>query len=163
VRGHGSPENTASLSTGLSEPATVLFINLKGFVPFCQGLDPEQVMQTLNQLLADLEGVLERGGAQVTTYLGGGFMALLRDACRAVRCGEEALKPWVVLEEFNRPRDILGLPVLPAKIGVASGAVFLGNIGTYRKMDFSAVGVPVNLAARLMRQADVSAPCISQE
>jgi serine/threonine protein kinase/class 3 adenylate cyclase len=163
VRGYGSPEGTASLSEGTSEPATVLFLNLKGFVPFCQGLDPEQVMLTLNQLLADLEGVLERCAAQVTTYLGGGFMALLREAGHAERAVGGALDLLQVLEEFNRPRDILGLPLLPAKIGVASGVVFLGNIGTYRKLDFSAVGAPVNMAARLMRQADVTAPCISQE
>ncbi|MBI1914693.1 MAG: protein kinase [Planctomycetes bacterium] len=163
VRGHGSPEGTASLSSGISEPATVLFLNLKGFVPFCQGMDPEQVMLTLNQLLADLEGVLERCAAQVTAYLGGGFMALLREAGHAERAVSGALDLLQVLEEFNRPRDILGLPLLPAKIGVASGVVFLGNIGTYRKLDFSGVGVPVNLAARLMRQADVTAPCISQE
>src|SRR5205823_1304392 len=85
VRGRGAPEGTASLSSGLSEPATVLFLNLKGFVPFCQGMDPEQVMMTLNQLLADLEGVLERCAAQVTTYLGGGFMAMLREAGHAER------------------------------------------------------------------------------
>ena len=41
--------------------------------------------------------------------------------------------------------------------------VFLGNIGTYRKMEFTAVGPAVNLAALLMRQADEAAPCVSQE
>ncbi len=163
VRGHGAPEATASLSTGTSEPATVLFLNLQHFVPFCQGLDPEQVMVTLNQLLADLEGVLERHGALVTAYLGGGFMALLREAGHAERAVSVALELVKVLAEFNRPREILGLRQLPGRVGVASGMVFLGNIGTYRKMDFTAVGVPVNLAARLMRQADTSAPCVSQE
>ena len=163
VRGHGAPEATASLSSGTSEPATVLFLNLHGFVPFCQGLDPEQVMLTLNQLLADLEGALERAGAQVTAYLGGGLMALLRGANHAERGVGVALDLLRVLAEFNLPREVLGLRQLPARVGVASGMVFLGNIGTYRKMEFTAVGPAVNLAALLMRQADETAPCVSQE
>jgi class 3 adenylate cyclase len=163
VRGHGAPEATASLSSGTSEMATVMFLNLQGFVPFCQGLDPEEVMLTLNQLLADLEGVLTRHGAHVTTYLGGGFMALLRQAEHAERALSAALELLQVIAEFNRPREVLGLRQLPARLGIASGAVFLGNIGTYRKMSFTAVGGPVNLAARLMRQVVGDAPCVSQE
>jgi class 3 adenylate cyclase len=46
---------------------------------------------------------------------------------------------------------------------IASGGVLLGNIGTYQLMDFTAVGGPVNLASRLMRTADTTAPCISHE
>jgi class 3 adenylate cyclase/tRNA A-37 threonylcarbamoyl transferase component Bud32 len=163
VRGYGASERTASLSKGRSEPASVIFMNLHGFVPYCQGLDPEQVMVTLNHLLADMEEVLERHGAEVTAYLGGGFMALVREAGHAERAVNVALDLLAVCSEFNRPRLILGLRQLPVRIGVASGVVCLGNIGTYRKMDFTAVGPPVNLASRLMREADVTAPCISQE
>src|SRR5262249_7604693 len=57
----------------------------------------------------------------------------------------------------------LGWRLLPGQIGIASGSVFLGNIGTYHKMDFTAVGATVNLASRLMRQADNRSPCISRE
>src|SRR5262249_15567791 len=48
ARGRGVTEDTTSLSTGSSELATVLFLNLQGFIAFCQGLDPEDVMVTLN-------------------------------------------------------------------------------------------------------------------
>jgi class 3 adenylate cyclase len=162
-RGHGHPEDTAALGKGTSETATVLFLNLHQFVPFSQGLDPEEVMQVLNQMLGDLDAVLERHDAHTTALLGGGFVALLRQAGhaeRAVRAGLELLQ---VVAEFNRPREVLGLRVLPVGVGIASGAVCLGNVGSYRKMDFTAVGMPVNLASRLMREADPAAPCISQE
>jgi adenylate cyclase len=141
----------------------VLFLNLHQFVPFSQGLDPEQVMQALNQILGDLDAVLEKYDAHTTALLGGGFMALLRHAGHAERAVQAALELLQVVGEFNRPREVLGLRVLPAGIGVASGAVCLGNVGSYRKMDFTAVGMPVNLAARLMREADPAMPCVSQE
>jgi serine/threonine protein kinase/class 3 adenylate cyclase len=163
VRGHGAPEDTSSLHEGTSESVTILSLELVHFEQFCQGLDPEAVLWTLNQLLAEMEGVLDQHRACVVTYLGGGFLALLREAGHAERAVDAALELRATIAEFNRPRTILGLPLLPARVGIASGLVFLGNIGTYRHLDFTAVGPPVNLAASLMRRADPASPCISQE
>ena len=72
-------------------------------------------------------------------------------------------KPCRSPRHEKSPREVLGLRLLPARVGIASGTVFLGNIGTYQKMDFTAVGTPVNIASRLVRQGDTLAPCISQE
>jgi class 3 adenylate cyclase/uncharacterized protein HemY/predicted Ser/Thr protein kinase len=163
ARGRGHPEDTSSLREGRSEMASVLFLNLHQFVPFSQGLDPEEVMQLLNQVLADLTAVLDGYQARITSYLGGGFMALVRDADHAERAVRAALDLLSVMGEFNRPRQILGLRLLPAGVAVASGPVCLGNIGTYQKMDFTAVGQTVNLASRLVREADLLSPCITQE
>jgi class 3 adenylate cyclase len=162
-RGRAAMIDTGSLADGSSEAASVLFLNLRQFMPFCQGMEPEEVMQTLNHMLADLAEPLRKSEAQVTAYLGGGFMALLRGPGHAWRAVDVALELLAVVEEFNRPRAILGLQQLPVRIGVASGPVCLGNIGTYQKMDFTAVGNPVNLASRLVRQAETSCPCISKQ
>jgi class 3 adenylate cyclase len=160
VRGRVATD-TSSLVDGETEVATALFVNLVGFVPFCQGFDAGEVMQTVNQMMADLVDALEKHRGHVTAYLGGGFMALLRGhGERAVAAGLDLV---AVVEEFNRPRAVLGLRQLPVRIGIATGNMFLGNIGTYRRMDFTAVGAAVNLAGRLMRHADPKAPCISQE
>jgi serine/threonine protein kinase/class 3 adenylate cyclase len=162
-RGRMAAVDTASLADGSSETASVLFLNLRQFMPFCQGMEPEEVMQTLNHLMADLGEPLRKAEAQVTAYLGGGFMALVRGPGHAWRAVDVALELLAVVEEFNRPRAVLGLQQLPVRIGVASGPLCLGNIGTYQKMDFTAVGNPVNLASRLVRQAETSSPCISKE
>src|SRR5262249_37180974 len=122
-----------------------------------------EVMQTLNHLMADLEEVLARADAEVVNYLGGGFIALLRGAGHAWRGVDAALDLLHVVDEFNRPRRVLGLIPLPGRSAVASGTVFLGTIVTYRKMDFTAVGNAVNLAARLVGHAEVGQPCVSRE
>jgi class 3 adenylate cyclase/predicted Ser/Thr protein kinase len=166
VRGRGATADTSSLVEGKSELATTLFLNLESFVPFCQGMDPGDVMQTVNQLMADLAEVLEKHRAHVTAYLGGGFMALLRDAGHAERAVLAALDLVAVAEAFNRPRAVLGLRQIPIRIGISTGTVSIGNIGTYHRMDFTAIGKPVNLAARLMRngsRVDWRWPCISRK
>lgn len=163
IRGRVATVDTTSLSAGSSEIATTVFLNLRGFIPFCQGLEAEEAMQTVNQMMTDLESVLNQYETYVTSYLGGGFMALAQGTGHAIRAVKAALESIEVVEEFNRPRVVLGLPQLPVRIGVATGSMFLGNIGTYQKMDFTAIGRAVNLAARLMRHANDRWPCISRE
>ena len=163
LRGRAATMDTDSLIDGSSEVATVVVVNLKGFLPFCQGKEPEEVMQTVNQMMADLGAVLDRHEAHILAHLGGGLIALTRGPTHARRAVEAACDLIGVADEVNRPRVVLGLAQLPVQVGVASGTVFLGNIGTYQKMDFTAVGNPVNLAVRLVRQADCLSPCISRE
>lgn len=163
VRGKLPLTDTSTLAEGDTEVASVIFLNLEGFVAFSRGKEPREVLQTLNGMMAELEVVLDRFNAHVTTYLGGGFVALVRGLQHADRAVEAALELTKVMDRFNRPRPVLGLPQLPVSIGVASGNVFLGNIGTYQRMDFTAIGSPVSLAGRLMRSAQNQAPCISTE
>jgi len=120
------------------------------------------VLQTFNQVLADLDGVLEQYRAQVLTYQGAGFLAILRQARHAERAVQAALDLIAVVNEINRPRLILGQPPLQVRIGINTGTVFLGNVGTYRKMDFTAIGPTVSLASRLLTCAEPGKPCLSE-
>ena len=113
-------------------------------------------------MLADLEGVLERHRARVVTYSGDGFLALLRDDRHAERAVQAALDLTEALREFNRPRRVLGLPLFEARVGLNTGHAFLGNVGTYGKMDFTAVGSAVTLAMRLLGWAEPGCPCLTR-
>ena len=67
------------------------------------------------------------------------------------------------MDQFNRPREVLGLRLLPVRIGIASGPKILGNIGTYRRMDFTVVGQAVNPLRGSFATGEDKSPCISQE
>jgi adenylate cyclase len=138
-----------------------LFLDLRGSTDYTRAHDPKAVFTALNRMMAEFSGVLERRGATVTAYLGDGFMAVLREAHHAQRAVMAGLELNESLERFNRPRRILGLPLFAARIGISTGEVCLGNIGTYDKMDYTAIGATVNLAARLQYWADTAGPCIS--
>jgi class 3 adenylate cyclase/uncharacterized protein HemY len=162
ARGHGIDADTVSLLSGERAVATVMFLDLKGSIDYVRSNDPEVVLMTLNQMMADFAAVLERYQVAVTQYLGDGFMALVRDANHAERAVNAALDLVSALREFNPPREILGLPQLHTRIGISTGAVMLGNVGTYRKIDFTAIGTTTNLAARLQSEAEPLVPCISR-
>jgi class 3 adenylate cyclase/Tfp pilus assembly protein PilF len=163
VRGRAVSDDTTSLISGSSEVVTVLCFDLQGFSDYARGLDPKEVLMTLNQMMADLAVVLERYRAKVTTYFGDGFMALLREAKHAERAVNAALDLMAALQEFDRPREILGLHQFQARIGIHTGAAFLGNVGTYRKLDFTVLGPAVTLSSRLLNWAEPGLPCISQD
>jgi adenylate cyclase len=139
-----------------------MFVELRGFAEYAQNQDPEAVLQTLNQMMADLEGVLDRHKARVTTYFGDRFLALVRDERQAERAVSAALDLTAALREFNRPRRVLGLPLFEARVGINTGNAFLGHVGTYSKLEFSAVGSTVTLASRLLGWAEPDHPCITR-
>ncbi len=162
ARGYDIEDDSPSLLSGDTEAGTVLLLDLPGFTQFSQGLDGESVLMTFNQLMADFSAVLARHQGRITSYRGNGVMALMRDARHAERAVQGALDLVSSLEEFNRPRQVLGLPLFHLRIGINSGDVLLGNVGTYDKMDFTAIGATVNLAGAIRNEAELGLPCLSR-
>ena len=162
ARGRDVQEDTCSLISGVRDDASVLFLDVQGSTEFARSQDPEIVMMTLNQMMATFAAVLERHEATVTAYLGDGFMALLRGIEHPKRAVKAGIELVAALEEFNCPREVLGLKPLNVRIGISSGAVFIGNVGTYSKMDFTAIGTTANRAARLQSEGEPGSPCISR-
>jgi serine/threonine protein kinase/class 3 adenylate cyclase len=162
ARGAGIDEDKPSLVDGSDDVVTVLAIDLPGFTEFSRGLDAETVLLTFNHLLADFADVLARHQARVLAYRGSGLLALTRDHRHGERAVLAALAVVAALEEFNRPRLLLGLPIFGVRVGLSSGDVLLGNVGTYHKMDFTAIGEALNLAAAFRTEARVGLPCIGR-
>jgi class 3 adenylate cyclase len=163
VRGRGLREDTPTLAPGTQEVLTILFLELHGLDEYGRDLNPESVLMTLNQMMADLGTVLERQRARVTAYFGDGLLALFREGRHGERAVDAALELLAALGEFNRPRAVLGLTLIQARVGIHTGPALLGNVGTYQKMDFTAVGAAVTLASRLLSWAEPGVPCISRE
>ncbi|HLX61424.1 MAG TPA: adenylate/guanylate cyclase domain-containing protein [Planctomycetota bacterium] len=162
VTGRNIDEDDVSMFEGSPQTVSVLFMDLKNSTEFVVCHDPRWVLMTLNQIFADLDAELRRHDACVNQYLGDGFMAYFRGEDHARRAVSAALAMTHVIESVNRPRKLLNLPPFRARLGIGSGEVVLGHVGTFRKFDFTAVGAATNLAARLQSEADPSSPCISR-
>jgi class 3 adenylate cyclase len=163
VRGRCAPPETYSLIGGVSEPLTVLFLDVKESTNYALGVAPETVMMTLNQMMANMAAVLRAYGAMISGFRGDGFMAVFRGQNHSTRAVEVALDVFQELKDFNEPRMILGLKPLEVRIGISTGGAILGNVGTYDLMEFTAIGTTVNLGVRLETAAEPGYPCISQQ
>ena len=162
VRGRMVADGPTSLIEGTRETATVVYFDLQGSTDFCHGRDPEEVMMTINQMQHDTAQVLRKHQAQSVGSRGDGFLALVRGPDHAKRAVDAGLDLIAAMEEFNEPRRVLGIPEFSCRVGISSGEVLLGNVGSYEKMDYSGVGTMMNLGARVESKAETGTPCISE-
>jgi adenylate cyclase len=132
---------------------TVLFTDIRGFTTMSENLAPEDLVNLLHEFLNPMSNIIINLGGTIDKYMGDAIMALFgaplfradhpRLACRA------ALEMAASLEALNRTWAGEGRPPLKVGVGVNTGPVAVGNMGSDRLFDYTAIGDNVNLASRL--------------
>ena len=126
----------------------VLFSDIRGFTSFSEGRDPEFVVQRLNDVLAIQAEAVTRHGGDVDKFVGDAMVAWFSGPDRCQRAVEAARE--MVVQLAARIGDRGGASV---GVGVHVGEVIVGAIGSRERMDYTAIGSTVNLAARLSSAA----------
>jgi adenylate cyclase len=130
------------------EEASVLFVDLKGFVPTAKRLGPRATVELLNELMHAFDRVADRHGVEKIKTIGDAYMAAAGvptprpDQARAL--AEAALDMLGEVDRIARSRDVAML----ARIGIATGPVMAGVIGA-RRLTYDVWGDTVNVASRL--------------
>lgn len=143
----------AVLLEGRRQEITVLFSDIRGFTSYSEGLPPEEVVRRLNDYFAAMCEVIFRHGGTLDKYLGDGIMALfgapLPATDHAHRALLAALEMLEQLEALNKAWVRCGEQAFQIGIGINSGPAVVGNIGSPRRLEYTAIGEVVNLASRL--------------
>ena len=133
--------------------AAVLFADIRGFTTMAEQLSARQTVEMLNELFTELFEAVSDAGGMLDKYIGDAIMAVYgaplssgRDALNAVISAGEMLRQ---LDLVNATRATRGSPPMRLGIGVATGEVVAGTIGSPKRMDYTVIGDSVNLAARL--------------
>jgi sigma-B regulation protein RsbU (phosphoserine phosphatase) len=132
---------------------TILMSDLRGFTALTAGMDPEQVIIFLNRYLGKMIEILLDHHAVIDEIVGDGILAFfgapekMEDhPLRAVAC---ALHMQGAMEEINRLNAADSLPHLEMGIGINTGHVVVGNIGSEKRTKYSVVGAHVNFTSRV--------------
>jgi len=140
---------------GVQREGTVVFTDLRGFTAFAETLPPDGVIEVLNRYLSEMsDAILDHGGTLVA-YMGDGIMAVFGapivqedHADRALASAREMLEER--LPRFNGWLEERGLGSgFRMGIGVNSGSLMSGNVGSERRLEYTAVGDATNVAARI--------------
>ncbi|GDY22679.1 hypothetical protein LBMAG56_40260 [Verrucomicrobiota bacterium] len=134
---------------GEMRDATILFCDIRGFTALTQNMDPAQVIHLLNEHMTELTKVVYAHHGVVDKFVGDSIMANFgapksygNDAANAARCALAMLQARARLNETSQYQIQIG-------IGLASGPVLAGNMGSADRMNYTVLGERVNLAARL--------------
>jgi len=147
-------EDASGGIAGVRQESTVLFCDLRGFTTFAESAEPELVIDVLNTYLGEMSDAILGHDGTVVSYLGDGIMAVFGSpveredhAVQALAAAEELLA--VRLPRLNAWLAERDLPPFRLGVGLNSGAVMSGTVGSERRMEYAAVGDTTNVAARL--------------
>jgi adenylate cyclase len=146
-----SPEG--SKIGGKRETVTILMSDIRGFTSLSETTDPELMVRLLNRYLDRMSRIIVRYEGIIDEFIGDAILAVFGvpearpdDPQRAVAC---ALAMQNALNELNREMTREGYPPLEMGIGINTGTVIVGNIGSEVRLKYGIVGTAVNTAARI--------------
>ncbi len=147
----GAIERGLELS-GRRTEATALFVDLIGSTALAETLPPEQVVRALNVYFAAVIAAVSTEEGWVNKFEGDGALCIFGPPAGTADHARRALRAAVAIREAVRDSGLSDHP-LSAAVGVSSGTVVAGNIGSHQRFEYTVIGDPVNEASRLTELA----------
>jgi len=153
---------------GKAERLTILFVDIVGFTRLAEPMTPQEVVSFLNVYMTAMTEVIEAEDGIIDKFIGDGIMGIFTSSSgegnhplRAVRAG---MRMQERLSELRRQwkRSCPDLAGLQIRVGINTGEVVTGNVGSETRMDYTVVGDNVNVASRIETTCRPGEVCISE-
>jgi adenylate cyclase len=138
---------------GRDQTVSVLFSDVRGFTTIAEAIGARETVAMLNEYFTEMVDVIFENGGILDKYIGDAIMALFgapfagpSDADNALAAANQMLR---CLADLNARRAQDGKPPLEVGLGISTGDVIVGNIGSSKRMEYTVIGDNVNLASRL--------------
>ncbi|MFT3708117.1 MAG: adenylate/guanylate cyclase domain-containing protein [Archangium sp.] len=146
-------ENPDKLNRGEKREMTVLFSDIRGFTSLSEHMSPEKLAEFINQYLSPMTQIVFDEKGTLDKYIGDAVMAFwnapLDQPDHAMRACRAAVHMLERLEELKKTWRTAGYPELEIGIGINTGQMVVGNMGSDVRVDYTVLGDSVNLGSRL--------------
>lgn len=136
-----------SLGDCCEREMTVLFCDIRGFTSLSESMTPQANFNFINRYLSQIAPVINKRGGIIDKYMGDGIMALFPNSADDATMA--AIEMLAALEKYNEKLRQKKLPIVEVGMGIHSGSMMLGTVGTSQRMDATVVSDTVNAAARV--------------
>ena len=138
---------------GTRKNVCVLFSDIRSFTTYCENRSPEEVISLLNEYFSEMTEAIHKHGGTVDKFIGDGIMAFF-GAPQPLECAEQnalesAQDMLVNLQRLNAKLAARGIAPIKIGIGLNSGEVVIGHVGSATRHEYTAVGDVVNTASRI--------------
>ncbi|HEX8178627.1 MAG TPA: adenylate/guanylate cyclase domain-containing protein [Pyrinomonadaceae bacterium] len=138
---------------GTRRRVTVLFSDIRGFTGIAENLRPESVVELLNEYFESMVDIVFRYHGTLDKFIGDGLMVIfgapVDDPSQEEHAVQAAIEMQRAVRRLSHKWQLAGRAEVRIGIGINSGHAIVGNIGSNRRLEFTAIGDTVNLASRL--------------
>jgi len=152
---------------GRRQEVAILMADIRGFTPMAERLSPEETIDVLNRYFSAIIPLVQKHGGIIVDFVGDAILVFFEPmddslAATAQRCVRCAFDMHATMGHLNRQMESLDLPTLNMGIGINSGPVVVGNIGSEERKKYGIVGAAVNTTQRIQGQSDAGEVMVSE-
>ncbi len=152
---------------GEKREVTILFADIRGFTALAASIPPQKVVELLNKCFAIMVDVIFKYEGVIDKYVGDQVMAFWGAPVEQKNASLKAVSSGLEIQErlkrFNIEREKNNEDPISVGIGISTGEVIAGSVGTRRRMEYTVIGDPVNLAERIERVSERGQVYISEK
>jgi adenylate cyclase len=152
---------------GDRRPMTVLFADIRNFTPMAERMEPDAIAALLTDYFTEMVEVIFEHGGTLDKFIGDALMALwgapVAHPDDARRAYQAAVAMQQTVEGLNQRWYAARRPTISVGIGINHGEVFVGNIGSHRRLEYTVIGDVVNVAQRLSAEAGPGEILVSED
>jgi len=156
----------ALTTTPRRQEVTVMFSDIKSFTTYSSTMTPEEISATLNEYFGAMIDIVFRYGGTVDKFIGDGLMVFYGapepQPDHALRCVKAAIEMQQKCRELKAQWEPIGRLPIRIRIGINTGPVVVGDLGSKKRMEYTVLGSDVNLAQRLESNAPIEGIMISE-
>jgi len=153
---HDDSEVQANLGDGEYRDLTFIFCDVRGFTSLSENKEPREVVSIINFYLDLQSQIIQSNGGDIDKFIGDEVMASFSGKDSAANAIKSAVEIQSAIKKENVKRKKSGLVVCEVGIGINQGEVIVGNVGSHERMDFTSMGLAVNIASRLCSASKAS-------
>ncbi|HMW34893.1 MAG TPA: adenylate/guanylate cyclase domain-containing protein [bacterium] len=161
-----SEQSVDGILKGEKNRLSVMFTDIRGFTPMSRGMDPQELINLLNSHFDEMIDIIDSYGGTLDKFIGDAIMAFYGAPVHYddfyMRAINAAVQMQRAAEKFNFQRKLEGHPPINIGIGINTGEVVVGNIGSNKRLEYTVIGETVNIANRLCSVAKAGQIIVSQ-